>query len=83
MIGMKLNYRYWTKSKGIKGRLEREEDFVVREQIDQQFLKRFKRTENGINQMHGRYFIFLLKKKSLLKPACIHSINLSMLLEVY
>ncbi len=65
MIGMKLNYRYWTKSKGIKGRLEREEDFIVREITDQKFLKSFKRTEKGIKQMHGRYFIFILKKKGM------------------
>jgi tRNA pseudouridine13 synthase len=75
MIGMKLNYRYWTKSKGIKGKLEREEDFLVTELIDQKFLKRFKRTANGINQMQGRYFIFLLKKKGLTTEAAIERLS--------
>jgi tRNA pseudouridine13 synthase len=62
---MRLRYRYWTRSKGIKGTIRKEDDFIVREIINPKFLKRFRRTAKGISPMHGKYCIFLLKKKGM------------------
>ena len=35
---MRLRYRHWTRGEGIEGKIKKEEDFVVREIIDQKFL---------------------------------------------
>ena len=72
---MRLRYRYWTKNKGIKGKIKKQEDFVVREIIDQKFLKRFRRTGNGISPMHGKYHMFLLKKRGMTTLEAIEELS--------
>jgi len=60
-----MKFRKYTKAKGIKGELKSPEDFVVKELIEKKFLKRFTRTENGVQRTRGPYTLFLMKKINL------------------
>jgi len=71
---MKIKYLYWTKTKGIRGKLKTPEDFIVKEIINPKFLLRYKR-ENKIEEMSGPYSLFLLKKKNLTTEQAISKIS--------
>jgi len=70
---MKINYIYWTKTKGIGGKLKSADDFVVKEIINPKFLLKYKR-EKKIEKMSGPYSLFLLKKKNLTTIEAIRKI---------
>jgi len=72
---MRLRYRHWTRGEGIEGKIKKEEDFVVRETIDQKFLKRFRRTAKGVSHVSGKYHMFLLKKKGMTTPEAIEKLS--------
>ncbi|MBI2076693.1 MAG: tRNA pseudouridine(13) synthase TruD [Candidatus Aenigmarchaeota archaeon] len=57
---MKLHYKYWTKSKGIGGFLEKPDDFAVREIIEPKFLRKF-----NAGKDERKYTLFLVKKRNL------------------
>lgn len=60
---MRLKYLHWTKSSGIGGKIEKPEDFIVREIIDKKFLQRFSRGGKKITEQSG-YFLYKLRKEN-------------------
>lgn len=55
---------YWTKSNGIKGRIEKPEDFVVKEILHRKYFTKYK-TSGNVKKSEGRYNLFLLRKKGM------------------
>jgi len=58
-----MNLAYWTESKGIGGKLLKEEDFLVEEVIDSKFLRKFRRISGRVAPMDGKYSLYILEKR--------------------
>jgi tRNA pseudouridine13 synthase len=68
---MKLSY--WTEAKGIGGKIERPEDFVVREVISGKFLRKYSVGKDIARP--EKYNLFLIKKKNLTTRAAIRILS--------
>src|SRR3989338_8877930 len=70
---MRLTYLHWTKNKGIGGKILGPEDFIVKEVIDNKFLRKFSRGKKGV-QEQGTYFLYLLKKENMTTKLALQKI---------
>ena len=64
MIIIKLNYLYTTKIRGIGGKLQNPEDFIVKEIIDRKFFSKYSR-KNKVELSEGKNSLVLLKKRNM------------------
>ena len=72
---MQISYRYWTKTGGTHGKIEKPEDFVVNEIIEKKFLQSFERTGKGVRKITGPYTLFLLRKREMTTHSAIEKVS--------
>jgi len=71
---MSFDYRSWTTSPGIGGRIEKPEDFVVKEILSNRYTK-FSRTSSGMSKTQGKNTLCLLKKRGVTTRAAIEIVS--------
>ena len=64
VIKVKLKYLYVTKTRGIGGKLENPEDFIVKETIDSKFFSKYSR-QNRVKLAEGKNSLIIVKKRSM------------------
>ena len=64
VIKVKLKYICVTKTRGIGGRLENPEDFIVKEIIDNKFFSKYSR-QNKVKILEGKHSLILVKKRNM------------------
>lgn len=65
---------YWTKAGGIGGKIERPEDFLVKEIIHRKYFSKFSR-KSKVEKTEGRYGIFVLRKRNLTTHQAVRAVS--------
>ena len=59
-----MKYHYWTKARGIGGRIDTPEDFRVKEILHQKYFAKYK-VSSTVVKAKGKYNLFLLRKRNM------------------